>query len=229
MLKLKFLPRVVLFDLDGTLIDTIPDLAEAIQRMLAEMRQPARSLQELTGFIGKGVGHLVQSALTVNRSPKTEAEYAQGLAIFRRHYTQLNGVKSIIYPGVIETLTWLRTRNIGLGCVTNKSAEFTLPLLQQLDLAKFFGAVISGDSLPQKKPNPEPLWIACEKLGVPRQEASTAALMIGDSVNDALAARNANIPVWLMTYGYSEGIPLTGIDCDGLITSMTELIEKFPG
>lgn len=220
-------PRAILFDLDGTLADSIPDLAEACARMLAELGEPARSQAEITQFVGKGVEHLVRCALMQGRSAQTETQVQKALAVFNRHYAEVNGVKSTLYAGVIESLVQLQARGIKMGCVTNKPESFTLPLLEILKIRSFFDVIVGGDTLAHKKPDPEPLWFACEKLGVPKEEVASAALMVGDSANDALAARRAGIAVLLMTYGYSEGVPLDQIDCDGLLDSLTELDERL--
>lgn len=211
--------RAVLFDLDGTLIDALPDLGEATRRMLTELGEPTRSDAEVARYIGKGIGVLVERALSDGRRPRNAAECAQALAIFKRYYAAVNGLRATIYPEVVSTLTALRERGIRCAVVTNKAAEFTQPLLAQLGLAHFFDAVVSGDTLPQKKPDPEPLWHACSLLDA----AAENALMIGDSGNDALAARRAGIPVLLLRSGYSEGVAVDTLDCDGVISTLAEL------
>ncbi|MFA9440528.1 phosphoglycolate phosphatase [Uliginosibacterium sp. sgz301328] len=215
--------RAVLFDLDGTLVDSIPDLAEAVRLMLAELGEPSRSEQETRGFVGKGIPHLVRSALAAGRAPRNDDEVRRAISVFSRHYAVTNGRKTTIYPGVLSGLSALHKLGVRMGCITNKDAAFTQALLRQLGLAQYFGAVVSGDTLPQKKPEPHQLWHACEQLGVERGEA----LMVGDSVNDALAARNAGIRVFLVTYGYSEGVPVDTIDCDGLLSSVVELPARL--
>ncbi|MFT4171681.1 MAG: phosphoglycolate phosphatase [Rhodocyclaceae bacterium] len=215
--------RAILFDLDGTLVDSIPDLAEAVKMMLAELGEPPRSEQEVRAFVGKGIPHLVRSALAAGRGPRTDDEVKRAIAVFQRHYAVTNGHKTTIYPGVLSGLSALHKAGVVMGCITNKDAAFTQALLAQLGLAQFFGSVVSGDTLPQKKPDPHPLWHACEQLRVGRDEA----MMVGDSVNDALAARNAGIRVLLVTYGYSEGVPVDTIDCDGLLSSINELPARI--
>ena len=209
-----------MFDLDGTLVDSLPDLAEAVRRMLFELGEPPRSDRDVAGFVGKGVGVLVERALNEGRRLHDETECAHALESFKRHYAVVNGAQAKLYPYVRATLVALHERGMRCACVTNKSSEFTLPLLATLDIAQFFGAVVSGDSSPQKKPEPEPLLHACELLGVD----ATHALMVGDSANDALAARRAGIPVMLVRYGYSEGVPVDSIDCDGLLSSFAALL-----
>lgn len=211
--------RAILFDLDGTLADALPDLAEAARRMLIELNEPTRSDEEVARFIGKGVGVLVERTLNEGRRPHDAAECAHALEIFKRHYAVVNGSRATLYPGVLTTLAALHQRGVLCACVTNKSSEFTVPLLSSLGIAQFLDAVVCGDTLPQQKPAPEPLWHACKLLDV----TPTEALMVGDSANDALAARRAGIAVVLMRYGYSEGVAVDSIDCDGLLSSFAEL------
>lgn len=212
-------PRAILFDLDGTLVDANPDLAEAVRRTLADVAEPPRSDEEVGRFVGKGVAVLVERSLNTGRRQHAQAEIDIALARFMVHYGEVNGQKATIYPYVREILEILRERRLPCACVTNKSNAFTLSLLKSLQLAEFFACVVGGDTLPQKKPEPEPLLYACQSLGV----APEQALMIGDSENDALAARRASVPVWLMRGGYSEGIAVDSIDCDGLLSSFAEL------
>ena len=216
----RFPVRAVLFDLDGTLLDTIADLAEGANRMLAELGRPPRPLAEIHSFVGKGIPHLVRRCMTED-AHATEAQIEHATLVFRRHYAEVNGVHSTVYPGVIETLDAMRALDLRLACVTNKAEAFTLPLLERMGLDRYFGAVVSGDTLPVKKPDPATLHHACALLGVD----SARALMIGDSANDALAARAAGMPVLLVTYGYSEGMAVDTIECDGLLSSTTGALE----
>ena len=214
--------RAVLLDLDGTMLDTIHDLAEAANRTLAELGRPGRSVEEIHGFVGKGIPNLVRRTLTEG-SAASDEEIEAALPIFRRHYAFVNGSHTRIYPGVVEGLAEMRAMGFALGCVTNKSGEFTMPLLERMGIADFFGAVISGDTLPVKKPDPAMLRHACDRLGV----GVTDSLMIGASENDALAARACEMPVLLTTYGYSEGRPVDSIECDGLVSSLSEVVPRI--
>ncbi|GAA5171109.1 phosphoglycolate phosphatase [Viridibacterium curvum] len=215
--------RAILFDLDGTLIDAVPDLAEAANRMLRELGEPLRSEEEVGRFLGKGLGVLVERLLNDGRSPRNAAYCEAALAVFRRHYAVTNGQRAVVYAGVRETLSALQATGMPCAVVTNKAAEFTEPLLRQLRLDQFFQCVVSGDTLPQKKPRPEPLLHACAALGVAPHEA----LMVGDSANDAEAARRAGIPVLLLTGGYSEGVAVDTLDCDGLLSNLAELLPML--
>ncbi len=218
----RFAPRAVLFDLDGTLLDTVGDLTEGANRMLAELGRPLRTQEEIHGFVGKGIANLVRRCLTDNAFA-SEDEIEAALPVFRRHYELVNGVGTLIYPGVLETLAALRERKLKLAVVTNKAEAFTLPLLERMGIAGHFDAVVSGDTLEVKKPDPAVLHHACRLLGVGAAEA----LMIGDSANDALAARGAGIPVLLVTYGYSEGMPVDTIECDGLLSNALQALDHI--
>lgn len=222
MIRPVFPVRGVLFDLDGTLLDTIADLAEGSNRMLAEIGRPPRSQAEIHSFVGKGIPNLVRRCLTEG-SHATEEEIEAAVAVFRRHYAEVNGVHTRIYPGVEETLAALTDLGLRLACVTNKAADFTEPLLARMNLAHWFDAVVSGDTLAVKKPDPAVIHHTCNLLGIP----PSAGLMIGDSENDALAARWAGMPVLLVTYGYSEGRAVDTIECDGLLSDIREALPQI--
>jgi phosphoglycolate phosphatase len=219
----RFAPRAVLFDLDGTLLDTIADLADAANLMLAERGSAPRSQEEIHGFVGKGIAKLVYRSLSEGRAPASEAETAAALEAFRRHYARVNGRRTRLYPGVPELLATLAARGLKMAVVTNKATAFTLPLLAQFGIAPYFGATVCGDTLPVRKPDPAMIEHACDQLGIKSEES----LMIGDSANDALAARAAGAPVLLVTYGYSEGAPVDAIDCDGLLSSASQILDCF--
>lgn len=212
----------VLFDLDGTLLDTIEDLAEGANRMLAEIGRPLRSQAEIHGFVGKGIPNLVRRCLTEGSSA-SEEEIDAAVEVFRRHYAEVNGRSTRIYPGVEESLAVLAGQGLRLACVTNKAAAFTEPLLDRMGLTRWFDAVVSGDTLAVKKPDPAVIHHACGLLGIPAE----SALVVGDSENDALAARRAGAAVLLVTYGYSEGRPVDTIECDGLLSDIREALPRI--
>lgn len=220
--RARFSPRAVLFDLDGTLLDTIADLADAANLMLSELGRPARSQDEVHSFVGKGIPNLVRRCMTEG-TVASEAEIETAVGLFRQHYARVNGVRTRIYPGVTELLATLRARDLPLAVVTNKAEAFTLPLLERMEIAHYFDTVVSGDTLAVKKPDPATVQLACTRLGV----AATEALMIGDSANDALAAQGAGMPVLLVTYGYSEGVPVDTIECDGLVSNALEVLDHI--
>ena len=218
--------KAVMIDLDGTLLDTIPDLAAAANGMLAEMGRPALPEATIRNFVGKGINNLIERTLTNSIEGKPNADlFQQALPIYERNYRAVNGKHTTIYPGVQEGLDVLQAQGYPLACVTNKSERFTLPLLDYVKFSSYFKCVVAGDTLPQKKPDPEPLLHACKQLGVVPSEM----LMIGDSMNDAQAARAAGCPVFCVTYGYNEGHDVHTLDCDALVASLveaTQLISK---
>lgn len=215
--------RAVMFDLDGTLLDTVADLHAAACAMLIDAGLPPLALADTRRFIGRGIPNLVKRCLThACGTPPTQAEWDTQVAVFRQHYRRTSGQHTTIYPGVVETLTKLSAR-VPLACVTNKSAEFTEPLLASMGLAPYFQRVVSGDTLPHKKPHPQPLQHVCQHFGVPPH----AALMIGDSGNDIAAARAAGCPVFCVPYGYNEGEPVRAEDCDALITDLTDALSRL--
>jgi len=222
---LKFTPplpvRAVMIDLDGTLLDTIPDLAVAANMMLKELGRPALSEATIRNFVGKGINNLIERTLTNSMDGKPDsALFQQALPVYIRCYTEVNGRHTTMYAGVQEGLDKLRALGFPLACVTNKSERFTLPLLDYVSISQYFKVVVAGDTLPQKKPEPEPLLHACGKLGVQPHEM----LMIGDSMNDAQAARAAGCPVFCVTYGYNEGHDVQTLDVDAIVASLIDAI-----
>jgi len=226
----KFTPplyvKAVMIDLDGTLLDTIPDLAAAANMMLAEMKMPVLPEATIRNYVGKGIHNLIERALTNSMDGKPAQElFQRALPLYERSYKAVNGKLTTIYPGVKEGLDLLRAQGYPLACVTNKSERFTLPLLDYVSLSGYFVSVVAGDTLPQKKPDPAPLLHACKQLKVAPDEM----LMIGDSLNDAQAARSAGCPIFCVTYGYNEGHDVHTLDVDAIVTSLieaTRLISK---
>jgi len=218
--------KAVMIDLDGTLADTIPDLAEAANMMLRELGRPGLEQELLRTFVGKGIPKLVERALAGNLEGSAPAGLlARALPIYERCYAEVNGKHTVIFPGVSEGLRTLRAMQLPLACVTNKAERFTLALLEHLRLARCLEQVIAGDTLPQKKPDPQPLLHACRGFGI----APGDMLMIGDSANDVEAARAAGCPVFCVSYGYNEGRDVRELDVDAIVASLieaTRLIQK---
>jgi len=212
--------HALLIDLDGTLLESGPDLARAMNRTLAEQGLAELPLQQVVSFIGHGLRHLLTRSLHIalGRAPD-EAETDALLPRFEAHYEDLLAFDSPPYPGVVDGLGALRAAGFRMACVTNKHARFTLPLLDRTGLAPMFDLVVSGDSCARKKPHPDMLLHACARLGV----APATALMVGDSGNDVDAARAAGCPVWCLPYGYSEGGPGIPPAADRIIGSFLEL------
>jgi len=217
--------KAVLLDLDGTLLDTAPDLAAAVNAMLAGQGLdplPERAVRE---FIGRGISHLVERSLVAAGLPLPCERLEPALISFGGHYARLNGHASRVYPGVIEALERLRAAMLKLACVTNKPSAFTLPLLETSGLARFFEAVSTSDQAGSRKPDPGLLLHACRALGVAPREAT----VIGDSANDAEAARAAGCRVLLVSYGYSEGRDVRELDSDGVVASLAEAADRLLG
>ncbi len=208
--------QAIVIDLDGTLLHSAPQLAEAANRMLLEMDYAPVPQDLLASYIGNGIGWLVKRALTGEMHATPDAAlYEHALPIFDKHYAGLL-LGSQPYEGAIEGLEAMRAAGFPLGCITNKAARFTGPLLEGSGLAKYFGIVVSGDTLPEKKPHPLPLLHAAKFFGVPIEQL----LLIGDSLNDTLAARAAGCPVFCVPYGYNHGEPVETLDTDAVIANL---------
>ena len=206
----------IVIDLDGTLLHTAPELAESANRMLRDMGRPAVSQQLLMSYIGNGISWLVKRALTGDMHAEPDvALFAQALPIFEKHYTELL-LQSKPFDGVIAGLDAMKAAGYRLGCITNKLALYTEPLLTGIGMSKYFDIVLSGDTLPEKKPHPMPLLHAAHFFGIPAEQL----LLIGDSLNDALAARAAGSPVFCVPYGYNHGEPVDGLDLDAVIADL---------
>jgi phosphoglycolate phosphatase len=212
----------LLFDLDGTLIDSAADIACALNRALAEQQLgglPAATVREL---IGRGVPTLIERALARLLPPGTAVDSARLRAAFDVHYEalyDLQQVRSQLYPGVRSGLAALFERGWPLAVVTNKPTAAALRLLRHLEIAQYLALVVGGDQGLPRKPHPQPLLAACAGLGVP----PAAALMIGDSQTDVQAARAAGLAVVCVPYGYNEGADPRALPCDGFIESLSEL------
>jgi len=204
-------------DLDGTLVDTLGDFVAALDGMLDDMGLPQLTPAEVETMVGKGSEHLVRSVL--QRVGADAARYGEAWTLYQQHYRAVNGRHARLYDGVAEGLQALRGRGMRLACLTNKPRAFALPLLEAKGLAGCFDHVFGGDDFDRKKPDPLPLLRTCEALGTP----PSRTLMIGDSSNDAQAARVAGCPVLLVTYGYNHGQPVRGVDADGFIDTLAEL------
>ena len=215
-----------MIDLDGTLLDTIPDLAVAANATLAEIGRPPLPIETITTFVGKGIPNLVKRCLTgslQSAGEPSQTELDRVLPIFMRHYAVVNGRQTTIYPGVSEGLDLMRAAGLQLACVTNKAAAFTEPLLVTMGLRDYFRVVVSGDTLAEKKPHPAQLLHICEALGV----APAQALLIGDSVNDVEAAHRAGCPVFCVDYGYNEGGDVHDLDCNAIVSRLDEAAQHL--
>ena len=216
--------RAALFDLDGTLIDTVLDLHAAANAMLRELGRPEVIVAAIRSYVGRGIPNLVKRILagSMVAADDPTPPPKEALASFRHHYARANGQHAVLFPGVREGLEAFKALGLPLGVITNKAEAFSLPLLEHVGLAPFFDVVVSGDVLPRPKPDPMPLVWASGRLG-----ASPAdVLMIGDSVHDFHAARAASCHVFLVPYGYNEGREVGDLACDGIVSSLVEAAQR---
>jgi len=214
-------PEMILIDVDGTLVDSVPDLAFCVDTMLQQLGRPAQGERAVRNWVGNGVQRLVERALTGELDGKPDAaDFERAYPVFLDLYANNTSQRSCLYPGVREALDRLKANGYPLGCVTNKAAQFTKPLLTELGVADYFSIVISGDTLPVKKPDPGPLLHAAVHFGV----APEAALMIGDSVSDVTAARAAGFQIVCLSYGYNHGADIRDARPDAVIDTMTEIL-----
>lgn len=210
----------VTFDLDGTLLDTVADLAEASNRMLLELGLPTYSEDEIRSFIGQGIAVLVERCLTRDQPP-VATQLATAIESFKRHYAAVNGQKSAFFPGVLEGLQAWKATGLPMAIVTNKATVFTEALLERKGLAGYFDVVVSGDSTPHKKPHPEPLQYACRAMG----RTAARNLHIGDSIHDMHAARAAGSTGYCVPYGYNEGRAVRSEDCDAVVSNLLAALK----
>ena len=209
----------VMIDLDGTMVNTLGDFAQALNRMLADLALPAIDPLAIEHMVGKGTEHLLRTVLAHVGVADVDARYADAWQRYQHHYLQLNGQYAQLYPGVLEGVQALAASGLPLACLTNKPLAFAQPLLRAKGMEKFFQRVFGGDSFAQKKPHPLPLLETCKALGT--QPART--LMVGDSSNDAQAAQAAGCPVVLMTYGFNHGQPIQAVPALAHLQSLTQL------
>lgn len=209
--------QAAIIDLDGTLVDTLGDFEEALGGMSARLGLGRVGRDTISRMVGKGSEHLIRSVLA--HLGADGALYEDAWRAYQANYLAINGRHSQVYPGAVQGLKALREHGLRLACLTNKPTAFALPLLQAKGLHDFFDVVFGGDAFERKKPDPLPLLKTCEALG----SAPAATLMVGDSSNDARAARAAGCPVVLVTYGYNHGEPVRAVDADGFVDSLAQL------
>ncbi len=213
-------PKLILIDVDGTMVDSVPDLTYCVDESMKRLGLPRRGEDAVRLWVGNGVERLVKRSLLNRLEGEPDAElYNQALPIFLELYTQNTAERSCLFPGVSECLTYLASANYRLGCVTNKAERFTLPLLKTMGILEYFEIVISGDALPRQKPHPMPLLHAAEAVGV----TPAQSLMVGDSKSDVEAARAAGFQIVCMSYGYNHGEDIRDYEPDAVIDSMAEL------
>lgn len=216
--------RGAIVDLDGTMLDTLPDFEVAINRMRAELGLGPVAAAQIARMVGKGSEHLIRGVLALDLDEQTVAQRIDAaMASYQRHYLAINGDHSTLYARVLEGLDALRELGLALACVTNKPMAFTQPLLEKKGLSRYFQVVYGGDAFPRKKPHPMPLLGACTSLALEPAEV----VAIGDSSNDAEAARAAGCPVLTVPYGYNHGRPVQEIDCDGIVDTLLDAAQRI--
>jgi phosphoglycolate phosphatase len=210
--------HAVLIDLDGTMVDTAPDIAAAVARMLEDFGAAPLPSDVVASFIGNGVARLVQRSLTAaGIDERCDADDAR--RVFERHYADTNGRLGCVFPGVTAGLRALRQSGYRSACVTNKPQALAAALLTRTGLADYLDVLVAGDMLESMKPSPEPLWHACRLLDI---EFARCAL-VGDSPVDVAAARAAGLPVFIVSYGYAGAAGAEGLRCDAMIDSFEAL------
>ncbi len=210
----------IFFDLDGTLVDSVPDLTAAVNGMLRQLGLPAREEAQVRTWVGNGMDNLIRRALANDMAGQTDPDlFARARPLYKAAYAEHISVYSCLYPGAREGLAELHGAGFPMACVTNKSAEFALPLMERLGIGHFFATVIGGECIPNPKPAPDALVLSAERLGV----SVAQGLMVGDSVNDVGAARNAGCPVVCVPYGYNHGRDIRDAKPDAVIDSIAQL------
>ncbi|AON56262.1 phosphoglycolate phosphatase [Herbaspirillum seropedicae] len=216
--------KAAIIDLDGTMLDTAADFHVAVNRMRDDLGLTPLSQETIVNFVGKGTENLIRRVLAVDYAEDEAAQYfQQALAAYTEHYLAINGDYSSLYPGVLEGLQALRNKGLRLACVTNKPLAFAVPLLQKKGLRDFFEIVYGGDSFPKKKPDPMPLLQVCQDFAL--EPAQVVA--IGDSSNDAQAARAAGCRVLNVPYGYNHGESIHDVDSDGIVSTLVEAAQQI--
>lgn len=214
--------QAAIIDLDGTMLDTAPDFLVAINRMRAEFALAAIDIASIKRFVGKGSENLIERVLALDFTAEQIAQHFDAaMGSYQRHYLAINGDFSELYPDVIAGLQAMQASGLRLACVTNKPLAFALPLMQKKGLAGYFELVYGGDSFSRKKPDPIALLQVCADFDL----APAKVLAIGDSSNDAQAARAARCPVLLVPYGYNHGEAIQTVESDGIVASLLEAAD----
>lgn len=215
------MPKMVMFDLDGTLVDSVPDIAVAVNGMLVDLQKPQVDELLVRTWVGNGAAKLVERALINADCPVDPEFHSCQLNSFKAHYAQHCSVNTRLYDGVLPFLQALEASNVEMTVVTNKPREFVPDILRSLNIEGYFSHIVGGDDLPQRKPAPQPLLHCMSLCGCSQ---SDDILMVGDSSNDIEAAKNAGIPVVAVNYGYNQGRPVEEDQPNLVVSSLAELI-----
>lgn len=216
----KFNPKLIMIDVDGTLVDSVPDLAYCVDELMRAMNRAPWGETKVRHWVGNGVPKLVERSLTGElEASANKQDFDKAYPIFLQLYSVNTSVRSCLYSGVKEGLDYLKQQGYILGCVTNKAEQFTMPILKDLGIFDYFGLVVSGDTLAKKKPDPLPLLYSAEFFNIDPQDC----LMIGDSISDVAASRAAGFEIICMSYGYNHGVDIQEANPDLVIDSMSEL------
>jgi len=217
-------PEMILIDVDGTMVDSVPDLAFCVDEMMRQLGRAPRGETEVRNWVGNGVERLVRRALIgqLDGEPD-EADFEAAYPIFLELYAENTSKRSVLYPGIREGLDYLKAAGYALGCVTNKAEVFTEPLLKDLGVYDDFSLVVSGDTLEYTKPHPAPLLHAAEFFKV----AAENALMVGDSISDVKAARAAGFMIACVPYGYNHGEDIRDANPDVVIETLAHLKNEL--
>jgi len=214
----------ILFDLDGTLVDSAPDIGNAANLSLEMLGIERASKPQIESWIGNGIPKLVKRALTKDFNGEPDAAlFDKALPIFMQNYEQNVCVDSYMYDGVADTLKTLHDQGYILGCVTNKAASCTLPLLAQLEIDQYFTSIVSGDTCEHKKPHPEPILFGLEEMEL----SASQCVLVGDSAHDIHAAKAAGIPALAVNYGYSQGVDLRTESPYAMVESFADIMQYF--
>lgn len=216
------LPRLVMFDLDGTLVDSVPDLAAAIDKTLLLLGQPAAGIEYVRDWVGNGARVLVRRALagSLEHDCVDDGQVEQALELFMQYYAQSHALTQV-YPGVKQTLDWLREQQVELAIITNKPERFVAPLLDEKGLGGYFRWIVGGDTLAQQKPDPAALLHVMHLAQLDPEQV----LFVGDSRNDVLAAKAAGVACVALSYGYNHGRPIAEEHPTRVLDNLSELLQ----
>ncbi|WP_456022914.1 phosphoglycolate phosphatase [Pseudomonas protegens] len=220
------LPRLVMFDLDGTLIDSVPDLAAAVDTMLLSLGRQSAGIESVREWVGNGAPVLVRRALAagIDHSAVDDVEAEHALEVFMEAYGASHEL-TVVYPGVRDTLKWLHKQGVAMALITNKPERFVAPLLDQMKIGRYFKWIIGGDTLPQKKPDPAALFFVMKMANIPASQS----LFVGDSRSDVLAAKAAGVKCVALSYGYNHGRPIAEESPALVIDDLRKLIPGCLG